>query len=503
MLPKLAAAQTPAAPSLAGIWKGPLPVPGGSQPVQIGIQETGGRTIAELTLALKKGTHYPMTMTRRGDTVVFYAPTADCRFISRLSADGKELRGQWIQTGFKAPLVLSKQVAEPVAKPAAAAPAPAPTAAPLIVSTFRTETVTVNSVADKVKLAGTLTMPDGNGPFPAVVLLSDIGEQDRDATWGDYKLFGGLATYLSRYGIAVLRLDDRGVGKSMGSSKTATTADLVRDAQAALTYMRTLPKVDPARLGVIGHGEGGNVALLTAARVPSPSFAVTLAAGGVLGQELLARQPEPFNQVDTARLGTERRAAQAELTKQVAKLRAGGSNAAQIDTYVAQQRLKQKADERKQIEATIKFRRAMLEIVKQTPNDDQAQAILFNMLRQRYPNEDPGELRNRALDLTTPWNRYFLTFDPKDELGKIQCPVLVLQGLEDNLVDPTENLAVLEKGLKGNKKVVVRRLPGINHLFQAPEASLLAGSDGQKPAAIIAPTVLESIRDWVLQQTGS
>jgi len=509
MLPHWALGQAPAGnKSLVGLWKGPLPVPGGTQPIQIVIQEgNAGRPTAELTLPLKKGAKFPMTVTLRSDTVVFYAPSADCRFISRRSADGKELRGQWIQTGFQAPLVLSLEVPAPATAKAKSGAAPAKggstmPVAPLFVSSFHTEAVTMKNEADKVTLAGTLTMPDGDGPFPAVILLSDIGAQDRDAVWGDYKLFGGLASYLSRYGIAVLRLDDRGVGQSTGNGKTATTAELVRDAQAGLTYLRTHPNIDPARLGLLGHGEGGNVALLTAARQPAPGFVVALAAAGVMGQELMSRQPEPINPADTAKAGSARRAAQAEMVKQVAKMRSAGSNAAQIDTYVAQQRLRMKSEERKQAEGTIKFRRAMLEIVKQTKSDDQAQAIVMNMLRQRYPNEDPTVLRARAAELTTPWNRYFLQFDPRAELAKVQCPVLLLQGTDDELVEAETNLPMLEKGLKSNKQVTVRRLPGVNHLFQAPQAELLASPDGQKATAIIAPAALESIRDWVLQQTG-
>jgi pimeloyl-ACP methyl ester carboxylesterase len=498
LLPGLAAAQAPAATAnLAGTWKGPLPVPGGSLPIQITIwQSSAERPTAELLLPLKKAAKYPMTVQVRRDTLIFYAPAADCRFICRRSADGKELQGQWIQTGFRTPLTLSYAVTATPGENTAVE------AAPLFISTFHTNAVTISSPPDNVRLAGALTMPDGDGPFPAVVLLSDFGPQDRDATQGDYRLFGGLANYLSRYGIAVLRLDDRGVGQSTGNSNNATTADRVRDAQAGLNYLRTLSSIDPARIGLIGHGEGGNVALLAAASPAAPTFVVGLAASGLMGQELLAHQPEPINPADTVKAGAARRAAQVEMLRQVAKLRAGGSNAAQIDTYVAQQRLKQKNEERKQQEATLKFRRAMLEIIKQTPSNDQAQAIVVNMLRQRYPNEDPAAMRARAVALTTPSQRYFLKFDPRPELAKVQCPVLLLQGLDDTEVEAADNLAVLEKGLKNNKQVTIRRLPGVNHQFQAPAAELLASTDGQKPTPIIAPVALEAVRDWVLQQAG-
>lgn len=490
------AAQAPKATGLAGTWKGPLAVPGGAQPIQITVQEAAGKPTAELLLPVKKMARYPMTVTLRGDSTEFFAAGAECRFICKRSVEGNELRGKWRQTGFKAPLTLTRATAAG----AEAADGADPTAVPVFVSTYRTEPVKLSSGADKTALAGSLTVPDGDGPFPAVVLLSDLGGQDRDATVGNYRLFGGLANYLSRYGIAVLRLDDRGVGQSGGSTATTTTADRVQDAQAGLAYLRTLSSIDPAHIGLIGHGEGGNVALLAAGQPLAPNFVVTLAASGLMGQELLAHQPEPVNPVDTARFGAARRKMKREVLAQAEKLRASGSNAAQIETYLAQQQLKMRNEDRKQLEATLKFRRAMLEIVKQTPGNDQAQAIVVNMLRQRYPDEDPAVLRTRAVDFTSPWNRAFVRFDPRLELGKVQCPVLLLQGTDDAEVEAEPNLAVLEKGLKNNKQVTIRRLVGVNHRFQAPAAQLLASADGQKAEPIIAPAALEAVRDWVLQQ---
>jgi pimeloyl-ACP methyl ester carboxylesterase len=498
LVPGWLLAQGTSPTGLAGTWKGPLTVPGGALPIQITVLETtAGKLTAELLLPVKKTTRHAVMVTVRGDSVTFFAPTADCRFICRRSVDGSELRGKWLQTGFKEPLTLFRvtsavgEVVEGV-----------DTGVPLFVSTYRTDPVQLSSGPDKVALAGSLTIPDGDGPFPAVVLLSDLGAQDRDATEGDYRLFGGLANYLSRYGIAVLRLDDRGVGQSGGDNNAVTTTDRVRDAQAGLSYLRALPSINPARIGLIGHGEGGNVALLAATQPLAPNFVVGLAASGLMGQELLARQPEPVNAADTTAFGIARRAAHIDALAQAEKLRAAGSNAAQIETYLAQQQLKMRSEDRKRTEATLKFRRAMLEIVKQTPNNDQAQAIVVNMLRQRYPNEDPAVLRARAVEFTTPWNRAFVRFDPRPELAKVQCPVLLLQGTDDTEVEAEPNLAVLEKGLKANKRLTIRRLPGINHELQAPAAQLLASADGQKSEPIIAPVVLETVRDWVLQQAG-
>ena len=487
------------AEGLAGFWQGPLSIPGGSLPIEISITPLGANKFAAtLDLPTKRLRRVPATVALRADTVVFYAATVDCRFVCVLRTDGQELRGVWSQPGLRVPLVL-RHVATATSTASGAAKN---VAAPVAITTYHTEAVTLTSQPGNVPLAGTLSIPDGPGPFPAAMLLSDMGSHDRDASQGQYRLFAGLATALARQGIAVLRLDDRGVGQSGGTGTLATTADLVSDAQAGLSFLRVRPSIDPARTGFIGHGEGGNVALLAAAQPLPPGFVVTLAASGLVGLDLLASQAEPVaNPADTARVAAARRLAWAEVLKKAGILRASGSNAAQVETYVAQQRLRVKIEERKQVEGTLKFRRAMLEIVKQTASDDQAQAIVVNMLRQRYPDQDPTLTRSRATQLTTLWYRYYLKFDPQTNLAQVKCPVLLLQGTDDPEVNAATNLPALEKGLKGNKRVTVRRLPGINHWFQLPASEQLI-APGSSPDLVIAPVVLDSVRDWVLLETA-
>ncbi|MCC3152122.1 alpha/beta fold hydrolase [Hymenobacter sp. BT770] len=399
--------------------------------------------------------------------------------------------GPWAVLAWLLPAAVLGQKASPTTA-GRVSPITRPTA-----NTYHTEQVSILSQPGNVRLAGTLSIPDGAGPFPAAVLLSDMGSQDRDARQGDYRLFAGIAASLARQGIAVFRYDDRGVGQSGGSASQATTADFVRDAQACLNYLRLRPSIDPAQTGLIGHGEGGNVALLAAAQPAPPAFVVTLAASGVEGLDLLAHQAEPItNPADTARAGTARRQAWADVLSKADKLRASGSNAAQVETYIAQQRLKARSEERKQAETTLKFRRIMLDIVRQTANDDQAQAIVVNMLRQRYPDQDAAITRRRATELTTPWYRYYLKFNPQPALADVQCPVLLVHGSNDHDASPT-NLVALEKGLKANKKVTTRLL-GVNHWFQTPASELLPNADGTVDA-IISAQLLDSLRDWIFE----
>jgi dienelactone hydrolase len=139
------------------------------------------------------------------------------------------------------------------------APADAPYAA---------EEVTVTVPQGGHTLAGTLTLPaNARGRLPAVVLITGSGPQDRDSAipgLDGYAFFRQLADTLGRRGVAVLRLDDRGWGASTGDAAGATSADFADDVRAAVAYLRTRGEVDPRRIGLVGHSEGGMIAPMVA-----------------------------------------------------------------------------------------------------------------------------------------------------------------------------------------------------------------------------------------------
>jgi dienelactone hydrolase len=293
----------------------------------------------------------------------------------------------------------------------------------------RTEAVMLTSPAGGVRLNGLLRLPSGPGPFPAAVLLPERGADDRNANSADNQLLSSLADYLVSQGVVVLRLHERGIGGSEGSMATTTVAERSADAIAALNYLRTRPQIDVTRLGIIGHGEGGNVALLAGAQPLAPTFVVALGAAGLPGPELLAHQPVMYGKVlgqDSTDAVRQRkyRLAMVAAEQEAAKMRAQGSNAAQVQTYLDQQRLRQKAAMRRDEETLVKHQRAMLEIVRQTPDNAQAQAILSNMLRQRYPAIAPADVQASVQTLTTPAYRSYLAahYAPlglrADEAGK-------------------------------------------------------------------------------------
>ena len=477
---------------LAGQWTGVLPVPGGSRQISITVNQASDATAAVLHISASRLNNSPMRVVTSADSVVFYADQAGCRFASLPVADGQRLRGEWQQPGFRTVLVLDRVQANAT---------PATNAAP----TYSLEEVRVTSPSSansEVGLGGTLSLPLGAGPFPAVVLLSDVGPPERRD--GTYSLLAELADHLTRQGVAVLRLDDRGQGRSAAVPCASTGAELVADAQSAMNFLRTRPGIDPMRVGLLGHGEGANVALLAAAQAPAPAFLVALGAAGVNGQELLARQTSLVNQAgepDTAQLAWSRKQAQAMMLvrREAKKQLAAGANAEQVQVRVGQEQLRLTTEARKRNDVLYKRQYAMLEIIRQTPDNAQAQAIVANMLKQIYPNLSPATAQTRAGQLTSPWYRSFLTFNPQAELGKVSCPALLLQGTADAQVPTATNLPLLEKGLKANKRVNIQKLDGVTHDFQTP-ASEQAIAAGTAPHTAASADALESISEWVMQQ---
>lgn len=490
VLPTLGRAQAINKYSLEGEWKGPLTVPGGSLPIQIIVTElANGNRFGVLNVVPQRINRIPTSVAQHGDTITFVAEEVGCRFQGVRSADSKRLEGTWSQPGYKAALTLEL-----------VPPPPAPPKTFRFPPPYRVQEVTVQNAADRVQLYGTLTIPAGAGPFPAVALLSDWGAQNQDGLYGTYKLLGGLADYLTRRGIAVLRLDDRGVGRSQGATAQAGPEDRVRDAQAALNFLREQPLVDMQHVGLIGHGEGGNVALLTAARPTPPDFVVTLAAAGLPGADVLSTQPGlglAPSVADTLLNVTRRQQQQLATTRQeqVEKMRAGGSNAAQIQIYLDQQYLRQKAEEKKRLDGLARQQRPLLDVVRQQASDATAQAQLITLLPQITPGLPDSSYVAAAARLTSPWTRSYLNFYPQRELATVLCPVLLLHGADDLVVNAAANQSVLEKGLKGNKQAQVRRLDGLNHLFQAPvtEWPLI---DGQ-PSPVVATVAQDAIRTWI------
>lgn len=329
---------------------------------------------------------------------------------------------------------------------------------------YRTEEVTVHNRKDSVTLAGTLTIPDGKGPFPAVVLVTGSGPQDRDEELMGHKPFAVIADYLTRRGIAVLRYDDRGTGRSTGDFSTGTSADFTRDALAAFDFLTQRPEIARKKVGILGHSEGGTIVFMAAARNPKVAFVVSLAGAAARGDSLL-------------------------LTQNRAILRAQGAPDSAADAYVDVLRDIFRLQERYPLEFLRSHR-------------DSLSAVLF----PAGPRASlPAPVRQNAMTVLTlrqeMWMRYFKRNDPKPYILDTRCPVLALNGMKDVQVDARINLGLIRQyaAESGNKRVTTRIYEGLNHLFQ--HAGTGSPNEYAQIEETISPEVLADIADWILEIT--
>lgn len=370
-------------------------------------------------------------------------------FDGKLDKDLQTLDGTWSQGGGSAPLTLKrgKETSQiPERRPQDPVP-PYP---------YKDEDVTFANASANITLAGTITIPPGKGPFPAAILICGSGPHDRDETLLGHRPFLVLSDYLTRKGIVVLRYDKRGVAKSTGDYKTATTADFATDAEAAVAYLKTRPEVNPHEIGLIGHSEGGAIAPMVAAQDPSVAFVVMMAGPGVKGDELLVAQVEALAE-------------------------ANGASHEQAE--------KDGAEERKVLDAVVQSKDS---------------ADLEKILREDLPaGTSVDALQAQMKALNSPWFRFFLQYDPAASLRKLTCPVLAINGEKDRQVPPDQNLPAIRKALQegGNKNFEVDELPGLNHLFQTAKT----GGVGEYAtiSETIAPIALEKISTWILKITSS
>ena len=442
--------------SPAGLWQGALALPGTQLQVQLVFTNpAAGPLTGTISVPQQNLKDMPLSsVTVRADSLIASLGQLQARFRGRFTAGGQELAGVWQQGGAQLPLTLTR-----AASAAPAAAAPRRPQLPIAPFPYRSQDVTFPNASAGLSLAGTLTLPAGKGPFPAVVLVSGSGPQDRDETVFGHKPFLVLADYLTRRGFAVLRYDDRGVGQSQGTRATATTADFTTDAQAALAFLRQQPGINPRRVGLIGHSEGGLIAWQAAARPAGPDFIVTLAGPGVSGAELLLRQQADMGRaagLDTAALGQTRRM--------------NGALFAEL----------------RRLPATL--------------SPAEAGQQLAARLRQLAPSLSEADARTQTQRLTAPWLRYFLLTDPTPDIRQVKCPVLALNGTKDLQVAADVNLPAIEKTLQaaGNRRVTVRALPGLNHLFQTAPT----GTDAEYATIeeTFSPQALEIIGTWLAQQ---
>lgn len=462
-------------PAVSEWWRGELIVGEDKMIFGIAINRSGDKPMAYMTIPsenLKDGelrdvelsaTKFKFCLARPG------RPESDwARIDMDLAADGNSAAGFSTQSGSKLPVSVRRTTSDDRLEPNRPQTPKAP-------FPYVQRDVSYENLADHAKLAGTLTIPEvatfGKGPHPAVILITGSGPQDRDETIFFHKPFAVLADHLTRAGVAVLRVDDRGVGGSTSpKAGLETTDDFAADVAAGVAFLRQQPEIDPKRVGLIGHSEGGIIAPMVAAKDSQIAFIVLLAGPGVNGQELLRTQVR-------------------------ASGLAGGTPMEQVDAIAPLHAKLIKLASEKAPEADL--RAAIVRTALAQMGLDPEGPIPPELAAPFAAGVD-GQLKM----LTSPWMQRFLTLDPREYLRKTKCPVLAINGGNDTQVVAGQNLFEIRQALKvaGNNNATVEVMPNLNHLFQTSKSGSLA--EYNRIEETIAPSVLEKISTWVRKQTG-
>lgn len=387
-------------------------------------------------------------------SVLFDLSVFGIKYIGKLFSSDS-INGEFSQGDFTTAMSLRKSTTSIASKPNR--PQEPKTPLPYTVK----EVFFKNETAD-ISLSGTLTMPKGRGPFPAVVLVTGSGAQNRDEEILNHKPFLVLSDYLTRNGIAVLRYDDRGVGQSGGKFDGATTSDFAYDAQAAYNFLSKTKKINKKRIGIIGHSEGAMVAPMVAASDSTVKFIVLLAGPGVPIDQLMLKQTEV-----TSRF-------------------AGISE--------------------EEIAISLELNRKFYDILLNEKDDAQAK-IKIEQIVQDHLNSMPLEISKQISDelpqltktMLSPWFRYFINFNPEHFLRQINCPVLAINGSKDCQVSAIENLAGIRKSVKvtNNKNVYTYIMPDLNHLMQHCETGSV--NEYIKIEETFSEEVMKIMADWIKQ----
>jgi len=380
-----------------------------------------------------------------------------------LTEDGEKIEGQWMQSSMTLPLVMERARTKPKLNRPQEPKEPFP---------YKVEEVNFRNSEADINLAGILTYPSSEGKYPAVLLLSGSGAQDCDEMVFGHRPFLLLADYLTRRGLAVLRVDDRGVGGSTGNFAKATAKDYTADAMACVAYLKTRQEVNHEMIGLIGHSEGGMIASMVAAQTTEIAFIVLIACPGLAIKEM-------------------------EYTEKARTLKANGASEELIaKSRVVQESLFEVLDE--EIDGQIvqdKFTSIITEYFNGLSEEDKKITGIPEENLKAY-------IQDQFHRLHSPWFRYYLPFNTATVLQKVTCPVLALNGEKDIQVTPKDNLQAIKKALEagGNKYYTVKELSNLNHLLQTAKTGDI--SEYGKIEETMSPTALQIIGDWILELTS-
>lgn len=451
-------------------WSGTIELPGG-QKLAFSVDLSSDSGTIDIPMQGAKGLKLEEVATSDKALKFTLAPPgasdkARAKFAVTIADDGQTASGTLSQVGMEFPVAMKRlgegESADDSLKRPQTPKEPFP---------YKQEEVSYTNTIDGTQLGGTLTIPDSTGPHPAVIMITGSGPQDRDEALMGHRPFWVIADHFSRAGIAVLRVDDRGVGASTGSIRTSTSEDFAGDVLAGVEFLKTRTDIDPKHIGLVGHSEGGLIAPIVAAKSSDVAFVVMMAGTGISGAELM---PIQARLIYTAS-GMSEEAATIQANRTIAIYDLLKNNASDEEVIT-------KVREIAELELADQF--------KDKPVDDAAR------------RQAEAVVESQATELASPWFRYFIKYEPATSLRKVHCPVLAINGSLDLQVPPKENLPRIEQALKegGNTDVTVVELEGLNHLFQT---ATTGGPDEYATIEeTISPKALDTMTAWIRKRAG-
>lgn len=324
---------------------------------------------------------------------------------------------------------------------------------------YNVEDILVTTSDPTVALGGTLTVPFGEGPFPAVILLSVAGPNDRDQSFAGHKGFHVLADHLASNGVVVARFDDRGVGDSAGDYFDASWKDLSEDALAVVARLKSDSRIDPSKIGFAGMSQGGAIGALAAQTDSEIAFLVLMSAPGLPGEEALSLQLEKTLEVSGVK----------------------GDRAARYR----------------------KLFHEFMEIAKSDPEDLATRLRMKEFLsgpgKALIPPYQfmPGDTDGLADVLLGPWYRSNIFFDPQTTYGALEIPVLAIGGERDFVAPPDHHLANIERILAQapSSDITITVFPRLNHLLQEAETGLPIEYASLQNS--LSPDALITVSEWI------
>ena len=460
------------AQNISGTWQGNLNIQANEIPVIFHIvKDSAGKLTASFDSPVQKAYNLPCSeVIAKGDSVIFMMPILKGKFAGLLSEDKNQITGSWYQGAGSLPLTLNKTsnaiILKEIKRPQTPRP-PYP---------YNSEDVEYFNADKSIHFGATITYPKTESTiryikvpvYPAVILITGSGQQDRDETIFDHKSFAVIADYLTKKGFAVLRVDDRGTGKTSGSFSASTTADFVKDVQAGIDFLKTRPETDKQKIGLIGHSEGGMIAPVVAASRNEIKYIVLLAGPGIPIVDLMTEQVE---------------AVSASSGDSPAKVKAISSLFRQIAIEV-----------NKTKDSATLHKNALMIVDTWAKSIDtavlSALGLTDRISREKYTT-------TQLAAVTSSWYKYFLAFNPQLYLQKLTCKVLALNGEKDIQVIARSNLAGIKKSLQKSKspQYDVMEIPGVNHLFQTC-IKCTADEYGELEESF-SPKALEIMGNWL------